>query len=307
MVWVAHSTGQAVAAEKMAKEGDQIKSQNKATKFATQTMLRAALPNAYQCARCGHGPVLHSNCGNLSSHHRQLVPGGRHGSVRISNACEKCGWFASDITQWPAWDGRLGDEDNANTQKGKEGSRFLSLLTMSLWRNSWRIETLVNYGIGVGISFFFSPVVIRFACWLVYAPLWFAASCIMATLYWSWRLVISCTISIAHGSWWVFAGVSSCLWQHISSCLMIIGVLAFACCGAHVLCKVRSYTVISSVRSCKKQLQKFLQCKLSAAKQERKPRQLSSVRTPGRRVQQPPRFEKPIMTANLRPRKMKIH
>lgn len=307
MVWVANSTGQAVAAEKMAKQGEQIKSRKKAVKFATQTMLRAALPNAYQCARCGHGPVLHSNCSNLSSHHRQLLPGGRHGSVRISNACEKCGWFASDITQWLAWDGRLGDEDNSNTQVGEEGSGFLSLLARSLWRNSWRIETLINYGIGVGISFTFSPVVLRFACWLVCTLLWFAVACTMATLHWSCRLVTSCTMSIAHVSWLVCAGVCSCLWQHISSCLMIIGVLALICCGAHLLCQVRQYKVTSSVRSCKKQLQKVLHCAAWSAKQERKPRQLSSVPTPGRRVQQPPRFEKPMMTANMRPRKMKIH
>ena len=34
--------------------------------------------------------------------------------VPISNACPECGWFASDINQWPRWNGRLSANVTAN-------------------------------------------------------------------------------------------------------------------------------------------------------------------------------------------------
>merc|ERR1719473_1491283 len=65
--------------------------------------LRDALPGARQCGRCGFGPVLHERCSNLRTHHGDTRPGGG----RISNACRQCGWFASNIAEWPRWDGEV--------------------------------------------------------------------------------------------------------------------------------------------------------------------------------------------------------
>jgi hypothetical protein len=28
----------------------------------------------------------------------------------INNACPRCGWFSSDIDEWPRWDGQLSEE-----------------------------------------------------------------------------------------------------------------------------------------------------------------------------------------------------
>merc|ERR1711977_326616 len=97
MIWVAKSFGEVLAAEKITNQ----KKRNIESTLATQTMLKAALPNAYQCGRCDHGPVLHSNCDDLRSHHLEVLP---RGVVR-NNACAKCGWFSENIGDWPRWDG----------------------------------------------------------------------------------------------------------------------------------------------------------------------------------------------------------
>jgi len=57
----------------------------------------------YMCPKCHFGPVDHGACSSLSSHHGETRAGGR---ARVNNACPKCGWFGSDIQQWPAWDGK---------------------------------------------------------------------------------------------------------------------------------------------------------------------------------------------------------
>jgi hypothetical protein len=67
--------------------------------------LKALMPNARMCGRCGLGPVDHRACSNLRLHH-----GDRHGRGAISNACPRCNWFANDISEWPLWDGRLANE-----------------------------------------------------------------------------------------------------------------------------------------------------------------------------------------------------
>ncbi|CAE7247144.1 unnamed protein product [Symbiodinium natans] len=64
--------------------------------------LKAALPGAHQCGRCGFGPVLHDRCDNLSTHHNESS-----GRTRISNACPSCGHFSGNISGWPRWDGRV--------------------------------------------------------------------------------------------------------------------------------------------------------------------------------------------------------
>ena len=58
---------------------------------------------AHQCAACGFGPIDHAGCGDLEAHHgEEHAPG-----VAVSNACPRCGWFAEDIGEWPAWDGTV--------------------------------------------------------------------------------------------------------------------------------------------------------------------------------------------------------
>ena len=67
--------------------------------------LRDALPGAKQCGRCGAGPVMHRACSNLRTHHGDRAKDGRG---HIDNSCRQCGWFVSDISAWPAWDGKVG-------------------------------------------------------------------------------------------------------------------------------------------------------------------------------------------------------
>ena len=67
-----------------------------------ERQLREAVPNARQCGSCGFGPVEHFACGNLATHQGQRV-----GRAAIQNKCPHCGWFASNINQWPKWNGKL--------------------------------------------------------------------------------------------------------------------------------------------------------------------------------------------------------
>ena len=57
---------------------------------------------AYECPRCGCGPITHVNCTDLRAHHRDRA---RSGRGRISNACPHCGWFSANISDWPRWTG----------------------------------------------------------------------------------------------------------------------------------------------------------------------------------------------------------
>ena len=67
-----------------------------------ERQLREAVPNARQCGSCGFGPVEHFACGNLETHQGQRV-----GRAAIRNNCPQCGWFESNINQWPKWNGKL--------------------------------------------------------------------------------------------------------------------------------------------------------------------------------------------------------
>ena len=63
---------------------------------------------AHMCKRCGFGPVDHHACDDLVAHHHEVHWRGWR-RTRIQNGCPHCGWFARDISAWPAWDGeRLG-------------------------------------------------------------------------------------------------------------------------------------------------------------------------------------------------------
>ena len=63
--------------------------------------LRASIPGARMCGQCRYGPIEHYACSALTTHRRDAYNG---------NACPRCGWFAADISQWPAWDGNVPDD-----------------------------------------------------------------------------------------------------------------------------------------------------------------------------------------------------
>jgi hypothetical protein len=57
--------------------------------------------SCYMCKKCKFGPIDHGWCSDLSAHQGEEKGSGSS----INNACPKCGWFAKQINQWPAWDG----------------------------------------------------------------------------------------------------------------------------------------------------------------------------------------------------------
>ena len=77
-----------------------------ATSFHSKLLLRLSFLRgdgsfrAYQCTRCGYGPILHADCSDLSSHHGQITH-----DARISNACPRCEHFASNIFELRQWTG----------------------------------------------------------------------------------------------------------------------------------------------------------------------------------------------------------
>jgi hypothetical protein len=72
---------------------------------------------ARMCGRCTFGPVDHAACDDLTSHHQQDVGNG----VRINNACSRCGWFSSNVQDWPLWDGKLAIDSMAETDGQGQG------------------------------------------------------------------------------------------------------------------------------------------------------------------------------------------
>jgi len=53
-----------------------------------------------QCGRCAFGPVDHTGCANLMTHH-----GEQRQNWTVSNACPRCGWLAGNIDAWHPYDG----------------------------------------------------------------------------------------------------------------------------------------------------------------------------------------------------------
>lgn len=80
--------------------------EEKAARQLLAQHLRRSMPNARQCGRCGFGPVDHMACFDLRAHHGQVVGRG----ARINNSCPWCGWFSSNVEDWPPWNGELRDE-----------------------------------------------------------------------------------------------------------------------------------------------------------------------------------------------------
>lgn len=206
MKWVATCSGEGAAADKIAKESSAKDMEKQASTYAAQIMLRAALPDAYQCGRCGHGPVLHMACSDLRSHHGERV-----GGVTRSNACGKCGWFADNISAWPRWDGKLRDENNIGMQVTEMGPGFVLVMSRSLWRNSFKIEALINYGIGACFSLLLSPRVFKSVWWL---------------LTWLWLLLNP----ILRASWWLAGYIGCWSWWMVASIANFSGCLACRIC-----------------------------------------------------------------------------
>jgi hypothetical protein len=69
------------------------------------SLLAESMASPRRCARCWYGPVDHTGCNNLSSHHREGL---------ISNACPRCGWFSSSLNDWPDWDTNGQSERNSS-------------------------------------------------------------------------------------------------------------------------------------------------------------------------------------------------
>lgn len=62
--------------------------------------IAATMQDPKQCPRCAFGPVDHTGCANLMTHHYE-----RRGAGVLSNACPRCGYFAGDIRQWAPFSG----------------------------------------------------------------------------------------------------------------------------------------------------------------------------------------------------------
>jgi hypothetical protein len=54
--------------------------------------IASAMTSPRQCPHCAYGPIDHSGCSNLSTH---------HGQNRTSNACPRCNFFHRNINAWP--------------------------------------------------------------------------------------------------------------------------------------------------------------------------------------------------------------
>jgi hypothetical protein len=81
-----------------------------------ELQLQTLLPYSRQCGRCGMGPVDFDGCEDLGAHHDELC-----GEARINNSCQKCGWFAESINDWPRWNGQHPhDEAEADGEQAAE-------------------------------------------------------------------------------------------------------------------------------------------------------------------------------------------
>ena len=115
--WAARTRARAVAHAEARAEARERRRELEAQRQAAEALQRreglraiqAALRDptdgtytAYQCPRCGCGPITHQACHNLRAHHRDRA---RTGRGRISNACPNCGWFSSRLADWPRWSG----------------------------------------------------------------------------------------------------------------------------------------------------------------------------------------------------------
>ena len=74
-----------------------------------EEQLKTGQKDCYQCPKCKFGPIAHTACSDLSSHH------GRHG---ISNQCPQCSFFADKISKWHKWNG--GEVTDSGDRKLKE-------------------------------------------------------------------------------------------------------------------------------------------------------------------------------------------
>ena len=65
-----------------------------------EDQLRDLMPSAFECPKCGFGPIQHKNCSDLSAH---------HGEGGTDNSCPRCLFFSNDISAYRRWSGKLPD------------------------------------------------------------------------------------------------------------------------------------------------------------------------------------------------------
>eukprot|EP00505_MAST-04D_sp_SCG-Rhode-Island_P000146 Stramenopile-MAST_4_protein_146 len=67
--------------------------------YERRRMLKSAYPAAKMCNECSFGPMVNENCSDMITHAREA-----------NNCCPRCGWTASDWSEFPKWDGKLPEE-----------------------------------------------------------------------------------------------------------------------------------------------------------------------------------------------------
>jgi hypothetical protein len=77
--------------------------------------LAATMSSPRQCACCRFGPVDHTGCSNLMTHHEENG---------VSNACPRCGWLARNLSDWPAWED-YGHEQAATVYTRRAWAEFV--------------------------------------------------------------------------------------------------------------------------------------------------------------------------------------
>jgi len=148
-----------------------ISAESHASGMTTEELmtLAATMANPRMCGSCFYGPVDARGCDNLRTHHHERSRGGR-----ISNACPRCGWFASRLSQWPAWN------DMVHTPAGLAVARQRCWGEVVLTLRAAAKATVVPY------------TVLRVALWLNLSPsisAWLALSYLVPWAYFNGRVL----------------------------------------------------------------------------------------------------------------------
>lgn len=114
---------------------EEIARRRACTSLTVVQLKNLGLRNPRMCPRCSTGPVEFSGCADLRSHNRVT----RQGST---NACRRCGFFSSEVSHWPAWDGKLRSETEMSfwywwlVLKPMAFSGAIVAAAVSIWRGA---------------------------------------------------------------------------------------------------------------------------------------------------------------------------
>jgi len=111
--------------------------------------IAATMRDPRQCGRCGFGPVDHAGCDSLNSHHGEVAMAGG-GSILVSNACPRCGWFVPSLRAWPAWDGLYATAEGRAVLRQRAWSEVAVLVRASSKALVWPY-TLLQLGTRLGM------------------------------------------------------------------------------------------------------------------------------------------------------------